>query len=121
MLVSTSRIFALPETRPDPSASTTRPFTSAPFGATVCPPTTIGSARLAVKSSPALFVAVLIGLIRATVNSVPSGTANVLGAAGRAGASAAGFGALGAVAAGAAAGAAGAGADEPAGSAVASG
>src|SRR5215813_13185848 len=101
MLVSTSRILALPETRPDPSASTTRPFTSAPFGATVCPPTTIGSTRLAVKSSPALLVAVLIGLIRATVNSVPSGTSYIFGGAGRAGASATGFGLLvGAVAAG---------------------
>src|SRR5437762_13126848 len=118
MLVSTSRILARPETRPDPSASTMRPATSAPFGTTVCPPTTIGSARLAVKSSPALFVAVLIGLINATVISVPSGTANILGAAGAAGADAADLGAFG----GAAAGAAGlAGAAETAGSAVTSG
>src|SRR5262245_34442331 len=105
MLVSTRRIFALPETRPDPSASTTRPLTSAPFGTTVCPPTTIGSTRLAVNSSPALFVALLIGLIRATVNSVPSGTSNVLGAAGFGGAAATAFGTLGAAGGGTAAGA----------------
>src|SRR5436190_21008425 len=118
MLVNTSLIFALPETRPDPSASTTRPFTSAPFAAIVWPPTTIGSARLAVKSSPALFVAVLIGLINSTVISVPSGTANILGAAGAAGADAADLGAFG----GAAAGGAGlAGAAETAGSARTSG
>src|SRR5207249_6277053 len=66
-------ILARPFTRPDPSASSTRPCSFTPRARTVSPWTMIGSARVARKTSPDLFVLLLRASIKVTSSGVPSG------------------------------------------------
>src|SRR5262245_52693236 len=67
-------MLARPFTRPDPTASTTRPRTFVPFERTVLPAITTGSVRLAKNVSPAELLFELTPSIRATRIRVPAGT-----------------------------------------------
>src|SRR6185312_15723321 len=71
---SRTEIVATPLTRPPGSESTTSPSTCDPRGATTCPSTTIGSARVAVNASPVLVVFVDSVVSVRTLIGVPAPT-----------------------------------------------